>query len=254
MLFKFKQKPIVVDCLTSDKAAFDLAPIAPASKFRPKWWKNLKKTGRNASACPSFAHIFRTGFVVPSPCDYKVSVKKFCEEEDPIFYNIEKSLVGDGDVMVVDVFDGKQRFGFDKQSHHHPPDEVFGWNTKTHRNIKILTGWHLHCSEYVKFYMAPMIWDDHQTDDYIITSGMIDLKYNHTSNVHIWANIEKEREFAIPINRPLQHYIPLSERPVHLNVELVPEGEMYKRFPLSFQGNMLSRGYQKMVAKLEGKF
>ena len=254
MLFKFKQKPIVVDCFTSDKAAFELAPIAPVSKFKPKWWKSLDRGGQNVRACPAFVNIYQHGFVIPCPIEYSVVVKKIDEKAHPEHYLQEKFLLPDRDPIGIWVTSGKDRFGFESPTHFHPVEHSLGWKSSTHRNLKILTGWRFCCSEYVKFYMAPMTWDDYQEDDYFVTSGLIDFKYNHSTNIHTWIDIRKEHEFVIPMGRPMQHIIPLTERPIKLNLEWIPEIDMDRKAASYFQGNMISRGYQKMVGKLEGRF
>ena len=53
--------------------------IQPAKNFIPEHWKNLtyykdnksnlKGYNKTAKACPSFAEIFKEGYVLPSPCD-----------------------------------------------------------------------------------------------------------------------------------------------------------------------------------------
>lgn len=64
------------------KGLEELAPIEPATKFFPDWFKNLKAFPKDAPSyfagtvktCPSFVDIYKRAFVIPLWCDLKITI------------------------------------------------------------------------------------------------------------------------------------------------------------------------------------
>ena len=81
MLFKFTQRPIVLDAFTVNPIAYKVYPIVPAMKAAPDWWKKLPAINRNSSEpsnmkmCPGFVNLYRQGFMVKFSADTKFVVE-----------------------------------------------------------------------------------------------------------------------------------------------------------------------------------
>lgn len=81
-MFSFKKKKNKVIFWSHIKGLEEIAPIQPATKFFPEWFKNLKAFPPEApkwfagtvKTCPSFVDIYKRAFVIPLWCDLRLNI------------------------------------------------------------------------------------------------------------------------------------------------------------------------------------
>lgn len=257
MIFKFKEKPVVLDAFTVDSASYAAYAPKKAIEFAPNWWKTLPKISsgfvesldRNMKSCPGFVSIYKTGYIFPHTSDIEVMVYKPDPFSDRSEIEQAQKYKPNEEVLFLKAADGSGN-NFDNS---HGLSQHNGWRTRTHLNLKINNTWYLSGKEYVKFLMAPVFYDDFQDDLYELASGIIDYKYNKSLNVNLMVKMDKEKQFLIPAGRPAFHLIPLTERNVEIKTHLIAPEEFNKEIKIYSSFNKFKGGYMKAVAQLEGK-
>lgn len=258
MIFKFKEKPVVLDAFTTDLTAAELYAPQQASSFMPSWWKKLpfddtvnipKVDTKNMKSCPGFINIYKTGFIFPHASDVHVELKK----PDTFINDFELQEVrkykAESNIFFMNATDANAM----SHTETHPLHQHRGWKTSTHLNLKINPPWKLRCKDYVKFLLAPVFYADFEDDLYELAAGIIDFKYNHALNLNLMVKTNKEKEFVIPAGRPAMHLIPLTEKKVELKIHHVTPAEMDKEIKLYYNFNKFRSGYIKAIKQLEGK-
>jgi hypothetical protein len=209
MLFIFKQKPIILDCFTSNSAAHDYAEISPAINHIPKWWKQIPSSSinlRTMKSCTGFIELYNKGIVIPLWSDLLLSTTP-----DDISWKF-----ADGTSVIQPHL--KQQAG-----------EFFTLADRLH--IKIETPWMFKCKEDIPWHFSQPVWNDLAAKNYCTPSGIIEFKYQHSTNVNMLLPSIK-RELMIPHTHPIAHIIPLSERPVKINCHLVSKEEYSRLFSI----------------------
>jgi hypothetical protein len=235
-IFKKKSK-IHIDCFTHFKGITKLFPIEPADSFVPNWFKNLPTTadtgtgvpGGTLKLCPGISETFKTGIVIPVWCD-----------------------------LFVDFTNNKLRTEPAEMASQHP-NWQWGNNPafKDFHHLKIGSPWKFKEKTGAKFIMTNMFWN-HPSIDYIIPNGMIEFKYQTTTNINIWipkGGFAPKKSFTLVAGAPLVQIIPLEDKEIVIHMhEVSPEeyhgneldyifsqsGQYYKRKQI-----LTKRGYHK---------
>jgi hypothetical protein len=74
----------------------------------------------------------------------------------------------------------------------------------------------------VPFLQQGCFWNNITTQSALhVCPGVLNYKYQHSVNINAFLSSDIPREFVIPANTPIMQIIPLSERELELQVELI---------------------------------
>jgi len=207
-IFKKKSK-IHIDCFTNFKGITTLFPIEPADKFVPNWFKNLPSTAESATGatvgtvkmCPGITETFKTGIVIPVWCD-----------------------------LFVDFSNNKVRTEPAEMADQHPSwqwgnNQVF----KEFHHLKIGSPWRFKEKTGAKFMMTNTFWNN-PSIDYIVPNGMIEFKYQTTTNINIWipkGGFSPKKSFTLVAGTPLVQIVPLEDKEIVIHMHEVGDDEYF---------------------------
>lgn len=224
MLFKFLQKPVVLDCFTYDPFAYEHAKIDLARRTIPEWWKELPNSQSltNMKACKGFTDYYNSSLYLPSWIRVNFSVKDRNERQ------MTWKCTSDLSVEV----------------HNH--NQFAGFVSYDYQLLKIISPWYVKCKEDVKFSVSDPIWNRQGVDNIITLPGILSFKYQYETNINIMIKyLDLPREVDIMAGDPLMIMTPLTERKIILNHHYIDEKEKAKfMFPerLFLQGSNEDRG------------
>lgn len=227
-MFWFKKKEVVVNCFVDEYHSYvkNYAPVQPAHKFYPEWWKKLKPTEydqkkvfmtglrTNMKFCNGFIENFKHGFMVPLWCDLSIII----DETNSFNYHFS-----DGKTSI-EGHNNEQAQGFME-------DYIF---------LKIKSPWLFECEQKdTKFVYNPCMWNYPKPPPWVTPSGIVDFTHNKSTHIFILPE-KKKQEIFIHFGQPMIHYIPLTDKRVVLNTEVLTSSEYNKKFSynalLTFQG------------------
>lgn len=222
MLFKFKKKKIVVDAFTTNHAAYELFPPAPAKRYIPDWFKKMDNIvhleidsenmpGLTSPAgtlknCPGFLDLYKTGFMIPAWSDFLVytNAKGGIHIETPQQSGLKE------------VFEQHTDWQFGK-----PKNTTF--DNLIH--AKLNCPWSFKEKSGVKFFFGSPSWNNYPSVIPNIIPGVIDWRYNIAANINMFFP-KRDAKYDITAGHPLAHIIPLSEHDVEIKTHLCDkEGE-----------------------------
>jgi hypothetical protein len=103
-------------------------------------------------------------------------------------------------------------------------------------HIKLTSPWFFEEKQGIKFSWNPCMWNGtHHKADMHILSGVVDYKYQHTTNVN--AFIKHGSIVKLDAGEPLVHLIPLSDKKVKVRNHLLTDAEFSKRFAIEMQAS-----------------
>lgn len=209
----FPKKKLVIKAYTYNSCAYTNFSVARAHSFYPEWWKKLAPTYKEQQdalslewstmkRCTGVIDNYKHGIIVPMWSDVKLRVME------------------DGSWV------GKMADTTSRPMESHP---TWQWQQQDNPefnhlvHIKFVSPWVFEDVNKtgVEFIMSGCYWNHLSLLDYLhICPGVINFKFQH--GVHINAFLSKTpREFLIPANTPMIHLIPITQRPLELQVELV---------------------------------
>lgn len=209
--FIFKKKKIVLECFCTKPNALQYFPLAPAAKFLPDWWKKLPKSYEvehengirfnrpTLKACDGFSSLYKRGFMIPLWSDLIV-------ETDSMGF---KWVFADGDTNQIGFHDIQQ----------------MSTEWQNYMQFKITSPWFIRERTGVKFaFIQPSYNQVKEIFDWHAIPGVVDFKYQHSTNINIVA--PRGRRFEISAGRPLAHLIPLSDDDIELEIKIVDSNNM----------------------------
>lgn len=216
-MFWSKPKKVVVNCFVNEFFSYvkEYAPIQPAHKFYPDWWKNLKvpeydqhmsmqipyKT--NMKFCSGFVENFKHGFILPLWSDMSLIV----DETNSYRYQF-----ADGRVSL----------------DHHNNEQAKGFY-ENYIFLKIDSPWLLESEQKdLKFMYNSCMWNHKNPPPYITPSGILDFTYNKSTNVFMLVE-KKPQDIFVHFGQPMVHFIPLTDKNVVLNCEVLSNSEYNKK-------------------------
>jgi hypothetical protein len=209
MIFNFKPKPLVVHCIVSEEMShvYDYAPIQPANKFFPQWWKASAKTTihwedtnlqQSIKNCQGIQDHYGQGMIMPMWSDLAIST------------NGQGGIVSQfSDMISTNDYQGTDiRAGF-------RPDAI---------NMKIQSPWRFRSDKDVYWNFLGVYWDQLERANWEVMPGTLEFYYNYGTNVNMLVDVTKGHAM-IEHGQPLAHFFPLSERPLVIKNEMVSNRE-----------------------------
>ena len=206
-MFNFfkRQKPIVLNCYTSDKRVYDYASIAPAFKYTPKWFKELPKDSQNKNMrqCFGLLDLFKRSIVIPMWCDLDIEL-----HENGAFTWVFHDGQTNAEVH------GYQQFS--------------GWvDSSSHYHMKILSPWVFTCDDDVYFQWTQATWGLNDLFDFVSPPAVVEYKNQTSTHINLLMNA-KRKKLELKFGTPLVMITPLTERKFVFKTHLVSEDEMKK--------------------------
>ena len=232
MLFKFKEKPIVLELFAPVGELITYFPIVKSKEFYPSWFQALPKpseahTVRN---CPGLQDLLSATLTIPAWGDFNVTINPSgkANVETPVnFYNLQPT------------------------SQHFVHKEVPGtWQGLT--NIKFHNPWYIKCSDSIDWILADPTW--HRTDplQFSTVTGATEFKIQNFCHINtLWKVTQQPYTVKIKAGDAMAHLVPLTERKIELKFEVMTE-EIYKRRFQPWQFTF-EYPYQKVRAMLRKK-
>jgi len=242
MIFFFKKKPLVLNCVTDRHDVMTYAPIQKTSKFFPDWWKRLPKSIDDAGAgvgfrtmktCAGMRDLFQHGIIIPMWSDAVISVGKIGEQAYKYQFSDKRSIISAD-------HSAHQRGDF-------APADAY-------QHIKVDSPWLFSCEEAVPLIWTEPTWNmgEHLTQ-YRVLPAVVDYKYQTSTNINLIASrkLNEVSTFMIPHGQPLVQLTPLTER--ELKINLVEDDAMFRR--LNERSSIIAfiNTHDKRKTILEGK-
>ena len=128
----------------------------------------------------------------------------------------------------------------------HDPRQYEGLYQRNKTAFKLTAPWMFQCNEKIDFLITESHYSTHfwREHNLLLSPAIIDYKYQHSTNVHVIADIKKEPyDITIPYGTPLVTYYPLTDREIDFECKLVSREKyiIYKViFPDVLWPNMLN--------------
>lgn len=237
-LFFTKRRPVNIDLFTCRDTVYKYAPIEPANKFLPEWWKKLPRVNFEASPpqttttmkhCSGIIDLFNAGFVVPLWSDVVLQIGGEGVPHDSYQFADQES--------VIDFHPQMQRGSFAPENNH--------------AHMKFVNPWTARCKEDIKWLLTGAQYSRLNLFDYTVVNGIAEFKFQNALNINMFLKRKEiQTVVSIPFRTPIMQVIPITERSMKLNLHLVDEKEFasLSRKSVSFEKN-----YYKMKKFLKSK-
>ena len=208
MFFYIKQPKIKVDFFTARADVFNNFKIEKSLMFAPSWWRELPRQANlpdslpNMRRCAGFVEMYKQSYVLPMWNDLAIDV----DQNKNMYWQFADNT------SKVEFHDASQRGNFA------PNDKYL--------QAKIISPWCAKTKQDVHWLMHSVIYDDINTDNYLVCPGLLNFKYQADTNIQIVIPNEVPRKFVIPHNKPLVHLVPLTEKKVEVVTHLVDQKEL----------------------------
>ena len=217
MIFWNKPSNITLDAFTFSETIGLNFPIAPASKFYPKEWRdypkdivvksndrpesNLTENLPTIKYCNGITDLFAAGFILPSWATVSIE----CLGERNFNFSTQNMFSCDSH--------GRNQFG----------DMYNGY-----ANIKFMSPWLLHEKTGVKFVWSQPSYHRYDIrDNFAVPNAVVDYKYQFATNINCFQKYNSI--INIVAGDPLVHMIPMTDKRVKLKVHILSKNEYDKK-------------------------
>ena len=211
-MFLFKKKKIKLNCFVSTEQIAKIFPIRRTVEALPNWWRSMPKSTpaqnypiemSTIKRCPGFKDLFTKSICIPAWSEYRLF-------QDPNY--------GFSHTAPNSTASGNQ----------HQPGQISG-AFPNYQHFKLHSPWHFKESTGIYWCMMQASWHDIHPCDYHIPTGSLEFKYQHSTHINLISpKKETIHEISIQAGTPLVYLVPLSEKEVDLNIEVISEQEISK--------------------------
>lgn len=213
ILFRFPQKKIILDCFSYSPYVLETAPIVPAMKLMPEWWKKLpnffysEKNNTPQSTmrtCDGMVNYYKKSIAMPMWSDLSINVKS--PSDYSWQYADEKSEMGIHDVR-------NQATGF----------------LNGYAHLKLMPPWKFKCKEDIFWVWSHPVYNYPNSHHVVSFPGIVSYKEQYATNINLLVHADKPRNIVIPHGQTLVHMTPMSDRKVEIVRHLVTREEFFLR-------------------------
>lgn len=211
MIF-FKKSTVVLDCFVTNNSIAELFPISFLREHLPTWWKEIPKSSSvdrcpveisTIKRCPGFKDLFKNSICLPAWSQYRLY-------QDPMhgFSHIAPNRSADGLPHKEEQLDGA---------------------FLDYQHYKLISPWYIKENTGINFLMTQASWHNSDPCRFHIPSGMLEFKYQHSTHINLVApknTVLKEHD--IDAGQPLVYLVPLTEKKIKINIEVVSHEEINK--------------------------
>jgi hypothetical protein len=211
MFFFCKPSAISITFFTANQAVYTYSRPQNAAAFIPDWFKNLPKQEidsgslaprKTIRACPAITTLYSSGFMLPLWSDLNL-------EAGSDYYRYQFA---------------------DKVSTIEPHGD---WQTAgspfstTHLSLKLVSPWIAKASARLNAAYTAPVWNGFGVDEFCVSPGVFDIsRMAMKTNVNFFVKKhDTPSVYQLKFGQPLAHVLPLTDKRVKLNYELVTEQE-----------------------------
>jgi len=216
MIFFFKKKKLVLNCVTDRQDVATYAPIKHAHAFYPDWWKTLPKTYQvpdvaadiaTMKLCVGMRDLFQHGFIMPMWSDLNVDIGEIGTD----YYRYQFADTS----SVIQEHPAQQRVGFA--------------DNNLYQHLKIASPWRLQCEEDVPFIWLEPTWNKQNLTQYTFLPAVLEYKYQHATHINLLftRNVQGTSRVTFSFREPLVHVTPITER--ELDIRVIEDANLYRR-------------------------
>lgn len=214
MLFLFKEKPVEITALVQEEFNFvkEFSPITYASEFIPNWYKKMSHNeyawtnkgyelkNQTGKGCVGIVKTFQNGFILPMWCDLAIQ-----NSNGMLRYQFSDN------VSKLDI---------------HPNSQLPNFY-ENYLFCKLNSPWIFRASEDIKIISSEPTFFTNDKRDFSIPTA-INQTMNKCLAGNVFLFIEKgPKDIMISHGTPLLHLVPLTDKPVRLNVEVTTKNKFY---------------------------
>lgn len=207
----FSKKPkITFSCSPNYFTAFELYKPKYAVEFSPPWLKHvpaifheedkngIKVPGSSIKRCPGLMWTLTSGFIMP------------------LWTDIALTINPDGS-WAYQCADRTTALSI------HSRQQIPNFYEK-YTHLKIESPWAISCNKEIKFYWTNPYYYYNEPTKYVLAHGMMEYKYNHSSNINLFFPIEKQSySIMLKAGNPLVHMIDTSFTDFEIEYELLKD-------------------------------
>jgi len=237
VIFKFTKKKVVLDCFTYDELVMQTAPIAPAMKYIPNWWRQLDNTyipdktffpTATMKTCAGMVDYYKKSIALPLWSDLCVEVSnnnykwQFSDRETPaIIHDIRKQATG------------------------------FAEN---HGHMKIMSPWAFKTKEDLYWTWSQPIYNLEESVMGIkVLPGVVNYYRQVSTHINLIVPLSHPKKFMFSQGQALVHLTPMCDRKVDIVRHLVSRNE-YERIATQQQKGITFTNIYNTIFQQKQKF
>jgi len=231
-IFNKKKDKINLQCYTTMQSLVDLFPPEVNKDGLPNWYHQLPKEEGWVTVrhCNGFQDLYKNSIIIRSWSDIDIEVRP----DGSIAYD----------------FACKDEIKTPLERHHIDSQAMGAW--PGYCNVKLMSPWYFKTDKMYKWLMIPAVWDQKDPLEWTISTGILEFKYQHVTNINCLLKLKPEPYMvSIKAGQALVQLIPLIEDDWEMNIELFDERDWVKKFGRWNHAFHLT--YQKTRAMLEKK-
>jgi hypothetical protein len=209
-----KRSKIVLDAFTFQPLIHKAFPLVEAMRNIPEWWKTMPKSIKQPNpsvplshnvatikGCSGLIDLYASGFMMNLWCDVALRTNT----------GITSHEFADGINLIT------------QHSRHQMPESFL----RNHTQFKITPPWVIKEKTGIKFFVTSPTWNRvPMQNTFDILPGIIDFKHQVSTNLNFL--LPQNEEYFLEAGTPLAHWIPLSDKKIIINNELIDDKQFMK--------------------------
>jgi len=213
-MFFIKRSKIIVDCMTNNTSAFELAKPHHTRYYLPDWWKTCPRDYKESpcaiyslptmKSCTGFIELYKHGITFPLWSDLNVWVDKRGSPNYMWKFSDNSSEIETHD--------------FVQLGNALSPTNVL--------HIKLINPWIFMTKKDIQWVFLEQSWNRMSEFRTKVLPGVASFKYQNSANINMFIErSDKEETFEFKFRDPIAQAIPLSEKKIILKHHLISDVE-----------------------------
>lgn len=222
-MFLFKKKDIVLDCFTKNEGIIKTAPIVPAIKNTPEWWRDL----------PAYTEA--------PDVNYPVHTMKHCT--GVVDYYAKSIALPLWSELQIEIDERNlynwQFADMETVAHpHHANIQAPGF-LSDYGHIKIISPWLFKTKEEISWVWSHPVYNFPDSNDIVSMPAVVNYKWQRSTNLNVFVNLKQPKKITLKPGQTMALMTPMSDRKVKVVRHLVSKEE----FEQLFTGNRVFTFY-----------
>ena len=233
MIFKFPKKKIVLNCFTHHEYIARTAPIVPAIKLIPEWWKELPSSFYDNSFFPSPTMKHCVGMVDY----YKKSIII------PLWSELALNVEADG------TYRWQFSDGETEGETHNTTKQAFGF-LNGYAHLKIKSPWLLQTKEDIDWVWSHPTYSYPNSHNIVSLPAIVKYTTQHATNINMLIYRGVVGVTTIPQGQPMAFLTPMSDRKVEIARHVISKEEWNKKYGMANQISFVNK-YKNVVDRVK---
>jgi hypothetical protein len=232
MIFKFPKKKVVLDCFISSEVTMRTAPILPAMKHIPDWWKELPNTYVEDEGFTKNATVRKCNGIIDY---YKSSVAI------PLWSDLNIDVEGQ-------VYRWQFSDGINTAKVHNVKKQATGF-LHNHGHLKLINPWVFKTKQDINWVWSQPTYSFTEGNVGLkVVPGVINFHRQHGANVNMMFSLGEKKLYELEHGQVLAHLTPMFDGKIEVVRHLVSEKEMRRLHDFSTPTTFIEK-YSKMWEK-----